>query len=146
MCVWLVVEDGGIECAIAGRSADPVGIRGAEAKVGALVKGFESAISEEVLSLVPASSGDLEIALAVVGGGRSVRRDIILSTINMAISMERERAHQAAAVRRWASIDHRSPDVEVLASTTLAVSAPFVPFSSTSVHVIAIKENEAHVL
>ena len=69
VCVWLVVEDGGIECAVLGRSADPVGIGRAEAKVGALVEGFESTISEEVLSLISASKCHLKIALAVVGGG-----------------------------------------------------------------------------
>ena len=68
VCVWLIVKDRGIERAIAGRSADPVGIGGAEAKVGALVEGFKSAISEEVPSLVSASIGDLEIALAIIGG------------------------------------------------------------------------------
>jgi len=88
VCVWWVVEDGCVERAVVGRSANPVGIGGAEAKVVALVEGFEPAISEKVLSLVSAGKCDLQISLAVVGGSGIIRRDIILSTVNIMVSMQ----------------------------------------------------------
>lgn len=71
-------EDGGIEVALWGTRADPVGIGSLIAEVSAGRIAFKAAINNVVFTLITAGESDFKRALACVGGCRSVCCGIVL--------------------------------------------------------------------
>ena len=77
-CVSVEVEDGSVLVAAGRRCANPRGVGFGVAETVAVVVAFETAVSDEVLSLVSSGEGDLKIALTGVYGGGSVGGDEVL--------------------------------------------------------------------
>lgn len=86
--IGLVVEDGGIELSTIGRCPSPsgAGLSEACAIVVALVVRLEAAILDEVLACVTAGICHLKVALAIVGGGGVVGRNIVLVWISIMVT------------------------------------------------------------
>jgi hypothetical protein len=144
--VDIVVENGRIKDS--GTKTFPVGVARGEAETGTFVVAFETTVRKDVLAAVSARLGHFEVSLTEVESSRFIGDQVVLekdfSFPNFIPG--KKKSYHGASISGRPTIDHCSPDVEVLAPTTDRVSTTRVAEISTSLHVVSVKEGESHIL